>query len=75
MWLIYFYKGIDKEVVDFFDTYSPISKVTTIRVLIALACIFNLQIHQMDVKIIFINGDLKDEMCMKQPKGFVRPMK
>ena len=29
----------------------------------------------MDVKIIFINGDLKDEMCMKQPKGFVRPMK
>ena len=36
--------------VDFFNTYSSISKVDTIRVLIALACIFNLEIHQMDVK-------------------------
>ena len=35
---------------DFFDTYSPVSKVTTIRVLIVLACVFNLEIHQMDVK-------------------------
>ena len=38
------------EGVDFFDTYSYVSKVTTIRVLIILACVFNLEIHQMDVK-------------------------
>ena len=37
----------------FFDTYSLVSKVTTIRVLISLACVFNLEIHQMDVKTIF----------------------
>jgi len=36
--------------VDLFDTYSLVSKVTIIRVLIALACVFNLEIHQMDVK-------------------------
>ena len=40
--------------VDFFNTYSSISKVDTIRVLIALACIFNLEIHQMNVKAIFL---------------------
>ena len=41
------------EGVDFFDTYSPVSKFTTIRVLIAPACVFNLEIHQIDVKTIF----------------------
>ena len=48
------------EGVDFSDAYSPISKVTTIRVLIELGCVFNLKIHQMDVKIAFLNGDLKE---------------
>jgi len=48
------------EGVDFFDTYFPVSKVTIVRVLIALAYIFNLEIHQMDVKTIFLNGDLKE---------------
>ena len=56
---------------DFFDTYSPVSKVTTIRVLIALACVFNLEIHQMDVKTAFLNGDLKEQIYMSQPKGFI----
>nr|KYP45257.1 Retrovirus-related Pol polyprotein from transposon TNT 1-94 [Cajanus cajan] len=53
---------IQVEGVDLFDTYSPISKVTTIRVLIALACVFNLEIHQMDVKIAFLNGNLEYEI-------------
>ena len=41
------------EGVDFFDTYFSVSKVTTVRVLIALACVFNLKIYQMDVKTFF----------------------
>ena len=43
----------------FFYTYYHVSKVTTIKVLIALACIFNLEIHQMGVKTIFLNGELE----------------
>ena len=39
--------------VDFFDTYSSVSKATTIRVLIAFACVFNEKIHQMNVKTVF----------------------
>jgi len=52
------------EGVDFFDTYYSISKVTTIRVLIAFACVFNLEIHQMDIKIAFLNGELEEEIYM-----------
>jgi len=63
------------EGVDFFDTYSYVSKVTTIRVLIILACVFNLEIHQMDVKTAFLNGELEEEISMSQPGGFVEPGK
>ena len=57
------------EDVDFFDTNSP--KVTTIRVLIALACIYNLEIHEMDVKTVFLNGNLEEEIYMNQQEGFI----
>nr|GEV32974.1 zinc finger, CCHC-type [Tanacetum cinerariifolium] len=60
-----------KEGINYFDTYAPTARVTTIRLLLALAAIHNLVIHQMDVKIAFLNGDLDEEVYMKQPKGFV----
>jgi hypothetical protein len=62
-----------KEGIDYFDTYAPVARITTIRLLIALAAIHNLVIHQMDVKIAFLNGDLEEEVYMKQPEGFVMP--
>ena len=39
-----------KEGVDYFDTYSPVTRLTTIRILIAMASIHKLIVHQMDVK-------------------------
>ncbi|GKC86778.1 zinc finger, CCHC-type containing protein, partial [Tanacetum coccineum] len=59
--------------IDYFDTYAPVARITTIRLLLALAAIHNLVIHQMDVKTIFLNGDLEEEVYMKQPEGFVMP--
>ncbi|KAL0537256.1 hypothetical protein IC582_026232 [Cucumis melo] len=59
-----------KQGIDYFDTYSPITKITTIRALIALAAIHSLIIHQMDVKTAFLNGDLEEEFYMTQPEGF-----
>jgi len=53
------------EGVDFSDTYPHISKITSIRALIALASIYNLHIHQMDVKTTFLNGDLEEEIYIK----------
>ncbi|KAK4400771.1 Retrovirus-related Pol polyprotein from transposon TNT 1-94 [Sesamum angolense] len=47
------------------------SRLTTIRVLIALASVYNLSIHQMDVKTDFLYGELDEEIYMDQPEGFV----
>ncbi|GKB07087.1 zinc finger, CCHC-type containing protein [Tanacetum coccineum] len=62
-----------KEGINYFDTYAPVARITTIRLLLALAATHNLLIHQMDVKVTFLNGDLDEEVYMKQPKGFVMP--
>ncbi|CAM8902329.1 unnamed protein product [Rhodiola kirilowii] len=56
---------------DYFDTYAPVARISTIRLLIALASIHKLLVHQMDVKTAFLNGDLEEEIYMKQPEGFV----
>ncbi|GJT95192.1 zinc finger, CCHC-type containing protein [Tanacetum coccineum] len=62
-----------KEGIDFFDTYAPVARISTIRLLLALAAIHDLVIHQMDVKTAFLNGNLDEEIYRKQPKGFVMP--
>ncbi|KAL0361579.1 UNVERIFIED_CONTAM: Retrovirus-related Pol polyprotein from transposon TNT 1-94 [Sesamum radiatum] len=59
--------------IDYFDTYAPVARISTIRLLIALASIHNLVIHQMNVKTTFLNGDLDEEVNMKQPEGFIMP--
>ena len=60
-----------KEEEDFFDTYSPVARLTTIRVLLSLAASHGLLIHQMDVKTTFLNGELGEEIYMDQPDEFV----
>ena len=57
----------------FFDTYSPVARLTTIRVLLSLAASHSLLVHQMDVKTAFLNGELDEEIYMDQPDGFVVP--
>ena len=62
-----------KEGLDYFDTYSPVTRITSIRMIIAIAALRNLEIHQMDVKTAFLNGDLNEEIYMEQPEGFSSP--
>ena len=65
-------KGFNqKKDIDYFDTYAPVSRISSIRVLIALAAVHNLIVHQMDVKTAFLNGDLEEEIYMDQPEGCV----
>jgi hypothetical protein len=56
---------------DYFDTYSPVARLTTIRVLLSLAASHGLFVHQMDVKTTFLNGELEEEIYMDQPDGFI----
>ena len=58
-----------KECLDYFDTYSPVTRITSIRMLIALAAVHDLKIHQMDVNTTFLNGELEEEIYMEQPEG------
>ena len=62
-----------REEVDYFDTYAPMARITSICVLLALASIYKLIVHQMDVKTAFLNGDLDEEVYMEQFEGFVLP--
>jgi hypothetical protein len=64
-------KGYNKkEGEDFFDTYSPVARLTTIQVLLSLATTtYGLLVHQMDVKTAFLNGEI-EENYMDQPDGF-----
>ncbi|GKB59011.1 zinc finger, CCHC-type containing protein, partial [Tanacetum coccineum] len=51
-----------KSGIDYFDTYAPMTRISTTRLLIAMASIHNLVIHQMDVNITFLNGDLDKDV-------------
>ena len=62
-----------KEGLDYFDTYSPVTRILSIRMLIVITTIHNLEIHQMDIKTTFLNGDLDEEIYMEQPEGFIVP--
>ena len=59
-----------KEGEDFFDTYSPVARLTTIPVLLSIAASHGLLIHQMDVKTTFLNCEL-EEIYMDELDGFV----
>ncbi|GBE88792.1 Retrovirus-related Pol polyprotein from transposon TNT 1-94 [Sparassis crispa] len=60
------------EGLDFNETFAPVAKFASVRTLLALAAKLDLEIHQMDVKSAFLNGDLDEEIYMKVPPGFRR---
>ena len=62
-----------RECLDYFDTYSPVMRIKSIRMILAIASLQNLEVHQMNVKTAFLNGDLDEEIYMEQPEGFIVP--
>lgn len=54
---------------DYDETYAPVAKGATVRVLLAVANQMRYHIHQMDVKTAFLNGKLTEEIFMRQPEG------
>ncbi|GAV58961.1 LOW QUALITY PROTEIN: Pkinase domain-containing protein/LRR_1 domain-containing protein/RVT_2 domain-containing protein/LRR_8 domain-containing protein, partial [Cephalotus follicularis] len=57
--------------VDYSDTFSPVAKLSSIRLLVSLAAIHHWPLYQLDVKNTFLNGDLHEDVYMEQPPGFV----
>jgi hypothetical protein len=56
---------------DFFVTYSPVVRLTTIYVLLSLATSQGLLVHEINVKTTFLNGELEEKIYMIQPDGFI----
>ena len=56
--------------VDYGEVFSPVAHLSSIRILLAFAAENKLQIHQMDVVSAFLNGELKEEIYMRQPPGY-----
>ena len=59
--------------VDYDETFSPVAKLKSVRIMLAIAAYYDYEIWQMDVKTAFLNGFLKEELYMMQPEGFVDP--
>ena len=56
---------------DYGDTFSPVAKMASIRLFIAMAALQQWPLYQLDVKNAFLNGDLQEEIYMEQPPRFV----
>ncbi|CAL2278360.1 unnamed protein product [Prunus armeniaca] len=55
--------------VDYGETFAPVAKINTIRVLLYLSANLDWPLHQFDVKNVFLHGDLKEEVYMNSPPG------
>ncbi|GJY17845.1 retrovirus-related pol polyprotein from transposon TNT 1-94 [Tanacetum coccineum] len=62
-----------EEGIDFEESFAPFVHIKAIRIFIANAASKNMTIYQMDVKTSFLNGELKEEVYVSQPEGFVDP--
>jgi hypothetical protein len=59
------------EGIDYNETFSPISKMNSIYLVLSLAASYKWKVHQMDVKSAFLHGYLQEEIYMEQPPGYV----
>nr|GEY09059.1 retrovirus-related Pol polyprotein from transposon TNT 1-94 [Tanacetum cinerariifolium] len=62
-----------EEGIDFEESFAPVARIDAIRIFIANPASRNMTIYQMDVKTAFLNGELKEEVYVSQPEGFVDP--
>jgi hypothetical protein len=66
---------VQQEGVNFDDAFAPVARMESVRLVLTLAAQEGWRVHHMDVKSAFLNTDLKEEVYVHQPPGFVIPGK
>ena len=61
-----------KKGVDFDEIFAPIVKMTSIRTVLSIAASMDPEAEQLDVKTMFLHGDLDEELYMQRPEGFIK---
>ncbi|KAL9265744.1 Retrovirus-related Pol polyprotein from transposon RE2-like protein, partial [Drosera capensis] len=61
---------VQRQGIDFEEVFAPVAKLDTVRVVLALAANRSWEVHHMDVKSAFLNGELEEEVYVTQPEGF-----
>ena len=61
--------------IDFVETFSPVVKHSTIRIVLALAVNSGWSLRQLDVESAFLHGTLEEDVFMEQPQGYIDPTK
>nr|GFC67291.1 copia protein [Tanacetum cinerariifolium] len=62
-----------EEGIDFEESFAPVARIETIHIFNAFSAYMNMVIYQMDVKTVFLNVILREEVYVRQPDGFVDP--
>jgi hypothetical protein len=63
---------VQKEGVDFDEVFAPVARLDSVRLLLAVAAQQSWEVHHLDVKSAFLNGEIKEEVYVSQPPGFVK---
>ncbi|GKA66765.1 ribonuclease H-like domain, reverse transcriptase, RNA-dependent DNA polymerase [Tanacetum coccineum] len=63
---------IQQHGIDFEEVFAPVARIETIRLLLAIAANNKWEVHHLDVKSAFLHGDLKEEVYVTQPEGFIK---
>lgn len=61
---------VQEKVIDFEELFAPVTRLETVRLLLALAAKNSCEVHHLDVKTAFLNGEISEEVYVSQPEGF-----
>jgi hypothetical protein len=57
--------------IDYEETFAPVAKQDTLRMVLSLVAVYNLEMKQLDIKTAFLYGELEEELYLEQPEGFI----
>nr|GEV13901.1 ribonuclease H-like domain, reverse transcriptase, RNA-dependent DNA polymerase [Tanacetum cinerariifolium] len=63
---------VQEQGIEFYEVFAPVARIEIIHLILALATYHGWQVHHLDVKLAFLHGDLKEEVYVTQPEGFIQ---